>query len=277
MHGFTPHNVQLSDPALIIFSSGSTGTPKSILWSHQTLSSNIFAATQTFGITAHSKVFQFSGYEFDVSTVESLSTLSAGGLLYVPSEFDRTNRLSGAIQDSQANWICLTPRVSETLQPLELSSLKTIVFAGEELKKETAFRWLQTLDSVYNWYGPAEGSVATSYAVQKRTWLSGIIGTSTPYATSWLVDPKDYNSLAPIGAVAELCIEGPVLSKYTGLNGEKLNQEHFFSPMWFAHDGLHDRQKPVLLYKTGDLVKYGANGEIIFLGRVTERDRGPCP
>lgn len=273
MHGFTPHNVQLSDPALIIFSSGSTGTPKSILWSHQTLSSNIFAATQTFGITAHSKVFQFSGYEFDVSTVESLSTLSAGGLLYVPSEFDRTNRLSGAIQDSQANWICLTPRVSETLQPLELSSLKTIVFAGEELKKETAFRWLQTLDSVYNWYGPAEGSVATSYAVQKRTWLSGIIGTSTPYATSWLVDPKDYNSLAPIGAVAELCIEGPVLSKYTGLNGEKLNQEHFFSPMWFAHDGLHDRQKPVLLYKTGDLVKYGANGEIIFLGRVHDSQR----
>lgn len=270
---FKPHKVQLSDPALIIFTSGSTGTPKSILWSHQTLSSNVCAAKQTFRITTHSKVFQFSGYEFDVSTVESLSTLSAGGLLYVPSEFDRANRLSGVIHESQANWICLTPRVSETLDPRELPYLKTIVFAGEELKKETAFRWLPILDSVYNWYGPAEGSVATFYAVQKETWQSGIIGTSTPYATSWLVDPKDHNSLAPIGAMAELCLDGPVLSTYTGLNGANLNNEHFFSPPWFAHDGLRGRQKPGLLYKTGDLVKYGADGEIIFLGRIHDSQR----
>jgi amino acid adenylation domain-containing protein len=273
MLDFASHNVQLSDPALIIFTSGSTGNPKSILWSHKTLSSNIYAAIQTFGVTRHSKVFQFAGYEFDVSTVESLSTLSAGGLLYITSESDRKNRLSGAIHDSQANWICLTPRVSETLDPRELPLLKTIVFAGEELQQETAFRWLPTLDSVYNWYGPAEGSVATSYAVQKETWVSGVIGTSTSYATSWLVDPKDHKSLAPIGAVAELCIEGTVLSRYTGPNGTDLNQKHFFSPTWFGDDGLHKRQGPELLYKTGDLVKYGVNGEIIFLGRCQDSQR----
>ncbi|KAE8555139.1 hypothetical protein EYB25_003687 [Talaromyces marneffei] len=273
MHDFKPHNVQLSDPALIIFTSGSTGTPKSILWSHETLSSNICAATQTFGITAHSKVFQFAGYEFDVSTVESLSVLSVGGILYVPSESDRTNRLSEAMHDSQANWICLTPRVSETLNPRDIHSLKTIVFAGEELKKETAFRWLPTLDSVYNWYGPAEGSVATSYVVQKETWSSGIIGTSTPYATTWLVDPKDHKSLASIGAVAELCIEGPVLSWYTGLNGAELNKKHFFSPAGFGDAALPRRQGPRILYKTGDLVKYGPDGEIIFLGRIQDSQR----
>lgn len=273
MHDVKPHNVQLSDPALIIFTSGSTGRPKSILWSHKTLSSNICAAARAFGITANSKVFQFAGYEFDVSTVEGLSTLSAGGLLYTPSEYDRTNRLAAAVQDSQANWICLTPRVSETLDPCELPSLRTIVFAGEELKRETAFRWLPTLDTVYNWYGPAEGSVATSYAVQKETWLSGIIGTSTPYASSWLVDPRNYKSLAPIGAVAELCIEGPVVSMYTGLNGAELNQKHFFSPTRLGDFGPRKGQGPELLYKTGDLVKYGPNGEIIFLGRSQDSQR----
>jgi amino acid adenylation domain-containing protein len=273
MHDVKPHNVQLSDPALIIFTSGSTGTPKSILWSHKTLAGNIRAATQGFGITAHTKVFQFAGYEFDVSTVEGLSTLSAGGLLYTPSEYDRTNRLAAAIQDSQANWICLTPRVSETLDPRELLSLRTIVFAGEELKRETAFRWLRTLNSVYNWYGPAEASVATSYVVQKETWVSGIIGSTTPYASSWLVDPRNYKSLAPIGAVAELCIEGPIVSRYRGLNGTELNQKHFFSPTWFKKDRLRSKQGPELLYKTGDLVKYGTNGEIIFLGRIHESQR----
>jgi amino acid adenylation domain-containing protein len=273
IYDFQAHNVQLSDPALVICTSGSTGNPKSILWSHKTLSSNVCAATQAFGITAQSKVFQFAGYEFDVSTVESLSTLSAGGLLYVPSESDRANRLSEAIHGSQANWICLTPRVSETLDPRELPSLRTIVFAGEELKKETAFRWLATLDSVYNWYGPAEGSVATSYVVRKETWVPGIIGMNTPYATSWLVNPRDHRSLAPIGAVAELCLEGPILSRYTGLNGAELNQKHFSPPTWFVDDGLRKRKVPGLLYKTGDLMKYGSNGEIIFLGRCQDSQR----
>lgn len=272
-HKFECPNVQLSDPALIIFTSGSTGTPKSILWSHETLSSNAYAAIKSFGITADSKVFQFAGYEFDVSTVESLATLSAGGMLYVPSESERKNRLSIAIHEAQANWICLTPRVSETLDPRDLSSLKTIVFAGEELKKETAFRWLSTLDSVYNWYGPAEGSVATSYRVQKESWVSGIIGTSTPYATSWLVDSKNYRSLAPIGAVAELCIEGPILSRYTGINGSELNQKQFISPTWFGDNELRPRQGPQLVYKTGDLAKYGSNGEIIFIGRSQDSQR----
>lgn len=93
LHVSEPHTVTPSDPALILFTSGSTGTPKSILWSHETLSSNVCAARDSFGITAQSRVLQFAGYEFDVSTVESLAVLSAGGTLCIPSEADRTNRL----------------------------------------------------------------------------------------------------------------------------------------------------------------------------------------
>ncbi|KAF7591575.1 hypothetical protein BBP40_001323 [Aspergillus hancockii] len=272
VHAFHSWSNLLSAPALIIFTSGSTGTPKAILWSHETLSGNIHAACSSFGLTQASKVFQFAGYEFDVSTVESLATLAVGGCLFIPSESDRTNRLAGAINDSNANWICLTPSVAGTLVPAEFPSLNTLVFAGEKLEHKTAIRWTERLDSVYNWYGPAEASVATSYYVDMKTWKPGIIGKGS-YSVTWLVDPKDPHNLAPIGSVAELCIEGSILARYSGDDGLELNQEAFISPEWLyrGHGDIPGRPGPI--YKTGDLVRYNSDGTIVFIGRKLETQR----
>ncbi|KAI6543835.1 NRPS [Pyricularia oryzae] len=280
LHVPEPHTVTPSDPALILFTSGSTGTPKSILWSHETLSSNICAARDSFGITAQSRVLQFAGYEFDVSTVESLAVLSAGGTLCIPSEADRTNRLGEAVNEFQASWVCLTPSVSETLDPRELSSLKTLVFAGEKLQRKTASRWVGTLEAVYNWYGPAEASVATCCLLQKsETWDSSpsplTIGKSSSGGLVWLVDPKDRNLLSPIGAVSELCIEGPIVAQYAGQNSLRLNEESFFSPRWLqeGHEELEMSGREARLYQTGDLVRYDGCGRVVFLGRKHESQR----
>ena len=268
------HETRPSDPALILFTSGSTGAPKSILWSHETLSSNICAASASFGLTSTSRTFQFAGYEFDVSTVEALATLSAGGTLCIPSEADRTNRLAGAIDDFQANWICLTPSVSESLHPRELPSLKTIVFAGEKLSQKTALKWTDRLESVYNWYGPAEASVATSCLVRNEAWAPGMIGRGSGGRT-WLVDPKDRNQLAPIGAISELCIEGPIVAEYAGTNGASLNEKSFFAPPWLhaSCEKLKVAGRYGRLYQTGDLVKYDADGKVVFIGRKNDSQR----
>ncbi|KAL6790347.1 hypothetical protein GGI42DRAFT_365191 [Trichoderma sp. SZMC 28013] len=267
-----PRENRYSDPALILFTSGSTGTPKAILWSHKTLSSNIQAARDSFNITTSSRVFQFAGYEFDVSTVETLATLSVGGCLCIPSESDRTNRLSGAINDAKANWLCLTPSVSETLVPTGLPSLKTLVFAGEKLQRKTAFRWTEQLDAVYNWYGPAEASVATSYSIDKKTWKNGIIGTSK-FGATWLVEPKNPSVLAAIGTIAELCIEGPLLASYTGKDSQTLNEKAFFSPSWLHRGTYGPTPQSRQIYQTGDLVKYDVDGTILFISRKQDSQR----
>ncbi|KAK8115446.1 hypothetical protein PG984_011948 [Apiospora sp. TS-2023a] len=275
LHVLEPHETLPADPALILFTSGSTGAPKSILWSHETLSSNICAASTSFGLTSTSKTFQFAGYEFDVSTVEALATLTAGGTLCIPSEADRTNRLAGVISDFNANWICLTPSVSESLNPRELPSLKTIVFAGEKLSQKTALKWTDSLDSVYNWYGPAEASVATSCLVTSENWVPGMIGQSTSGGLTWLVDPKDRNQLAPIGAISELCIEGPIVAEYAERNGASLNEKSFFSPPWLhaGYEELHVPGRHGRLYQTGDLVKYDTDGRVVFIGRKHDSQR----
>ncbi|VUC30158.1 unnamed protein product [Clonostachys rosea] len=261
------------DPALILFTSGSTGTPKAIQWNHGVLSSNIHEAASSFGITGSSRVFQFAGYDFDVSIVETLSTLGAGGCLCISSEFDRTNRLAESIHESKANWLGLTPSVSETLNPESLPFVETVIFAGEKLLKKTAMRWATSVQNIYNWYGPAEASVATSYRVTQESWVDGAIGKSHNSLT-WLVDPNNYHRLAPIGAISELCIEGLIVATYTSTESQILNESYFFSPQWNGAN----HQEPYLehqrrVYKTGDLVKYSPTGDIVFLGRKYDSQR----
>ncbi|KGO55086.1 AMP-dependent synthetase/ligase [Penicillium expansum] len=261
-----------SDPALILFTSGSTGTPKAIVWSHSALSTNIQAAIMAFGLTDTSRVLQFAGYDFDVSTVETLSTLIAGGCLCIPSETDRRNRLTDAINGYNANWMCLTPSVSETMNPGNLSSMQTVVFAGEKLEHKTALRWLDKHKIVHNWYGPAEASVATSCLVSPDSWRPGMIGQGRA-GLAWLVDPKNPNLLAPVGAVAELCMEGSMLARYAGANGAVLNNESFISPSWLQDGHWKTPGRPGPVYRTGDLVTYDSDGRIIYLGRLQDSQR----
>ncbi|KAF7526585.1 hypothetical protein PCG10_003976 [Penicillium crustosum] len=267
-----PQNHLSSDPALLLFTSGSTGTPKAIVWSHSALSANIKAAIMAFGLTDTSRVFQFAGYDFDVSTVETLATLLAGGCLCIPSETDRRNRLIDTINGYDANWVCLTPSVSETLGAVDLPFMKTMVFAGEKLEHKTALRWLDAQKTVHNWYGPAEASVATSCLIDSDSWCPGMIGQGRA-GLAWLVDPKNPNLLAPVGAVAELCMEGSMLAQYAGANGAELNKESFISPSWLQDGHWKTPGRPGPVYRTGDLVTYDSDGRIIYLGRLQDSQR----
>ncbi|KAL4954841.1 hypothetical protein BDW69DRAFT_183157 [Aspergillus filifer] len=260
-----PH-FPLSHPALVLFTSGSTGVPKAIQWNHSTLASNIAALGNSHGIDATSRIFQFSGYDFDVSTVETLSVLAAGGTVCIASESERTNRLAESIIAYNANWICLTPSVAESIDPRIVPCLKTIVFAGEKLTRRTASVWSEHVNAVYNWYGPAEACVATSCRLDAN-WKPGVIGRSQA-ACTWLVDPKDPNRLAPIGAIAELCIEGPIVATYTGPGSNALNENHSASPYWLQRHG-----NVGTIYRTGDLVKYTSTGSLLFLGRAQDSQR----
>lgn len=264
---------ELSDSAVILFTSGSTGAAKGILWSHGTVSSNIHALNASFGLTAESRVFQFSDYEYDVSNLETFATLSIGGCLCIPTGSDRLNRLAAAINETGANWMCLTPSVAETLSPGEVPLLETLVCAGEMLHERIALKWVKGIKYFYNWYGPAEAAVATSCIVPESPWRPGFIGQGL-HALSWLVDPRDHNRLAPVGAIAELCIEGPILAAgYIGKTSQTLNEKAFVSPPWLRRGHTDVDGRSGKIYKTGDLVKYDVHGNLIIIGRSKDSER----
>ncbi|GIZ45626.1 hypothetical protein CKM354_000878400 [Cercospora kikuchii] len=256
-----------SCPAIVVFTSGTTSSAKAVLWSHLTLSSNVQAAIEFFGLSADSRVLQFAAYDFDVSIVETVAALCAGGCVCVPRQSELSDRLSHAIEDAQASWICLTPSVASLLNPTRLPSLQTIVLAGESVTPTCARSWIDEGLKVIVWYGPAEASVATCGALGKHDWPSGFIGRSK-YARTWVVDIRDSGKLAPIGTVGELCIEGPMVAD--GYINSNADVSVFSKPRAVGSITADRSDIWNSSYRTGDYVKFDEKGNLIFVGRGTD-------
>ena len=122
-----------------------------------------------------------------------------------------------------------------------------------------------------NTYGPSEASV--NAAISQKL-LPDSDASNIGFAVGcrlWVVDPANHNLLAPIGAVGELLIDGPILaSGYFGDDAE--TGRAFISNLDWQRDmmlcgvenGCSAARK---FYKTGDLVRYNADGSLNFLGR----------
>ncbi|KHN97569.1 Amino acid adenylation [Metarhizium album ARSEF 1941] len=112
------------------------------------------------------------------------------------------------------------------------------------------------------------------------TWNSAVSGTEENCVgevlttgkragvLTWVVDPRNHDSLLPPGCVGELLLEGP-LDGCDDL-GDRLNGDAAYieDPAWLLmgvpgkQNGRHGR-----LYKTGDLVRYDQDGSLVFFGR----------
>lgn len=64
----------------------------------------------------------------------------------------------------------------------------------------------------------------------------------------WVVDPKDYNHLVPIGAPGELLIEGPLLARGYLNDIEKTNKSFISDPDFLKRYDLGSGRR---MYRTG--------------------------
>jgi acyl-CoA synthetase (AMP-forming)/AMP-acid ligase II len=114
-------------------------------------------------------------------------------------------------------------------------------------------------------YGPTECAVVSSLVDVGKKRHPNDIGNPL-MSNYWIVDAQDRNMLLPVGAVGELIIDGPVLAG--GYLGDAAKTAASFieeTPRWLRllKDGY---QRPRRMYKTGDLVRYDANGALIYMG-----------
>lgn len=265
--------VQPGDAAYIIFTSGSTGVPKGVVLEHRAVSSSCLNGHgPAFGFNEHTRSLQFASYTFDACIAEIITTLMHGGCVCIPSKADCYNDLATAFNTFEANWAFLTPSVARLLDPSKLigpsgaPTLKTLVLGGEQVSSADWDRWAGTVQTI-NGYGPTECCVFCVGRVDANgEFMSGAIGR--PIASvGWVVDPENPDRLAPLGAFGELLVEGPILSRgYLG-DIEKTEIAFIENPKWLlngteGHPGRQGR-----LYKTGDLVRYDAAGNLICFGR----------
>jgi len=249
--------------AFVYFTSGSTGTPKGVVQSHTALALTSEQISLAMRMDARTRTFQYSSYSFDVSVGDIFATILAGGCLCVPSESQRLDELSETINAMKATHICTTSTILAKMDPRDVPSLRQVTVGGEPLTKEQLRTWHPRIATIY---GTTESVIWDTYNADLTADSSPTnIGRGMGPTTTWIVDPWRATKLVHIGAVGELLIGGPLLSKGY-LNDEERTRAAFIEqPSWLGE--FLGENDPGRLYRTGDLVRYNSDGTIQFLGR----------
>lgn len=257
-----------SNPCCTIYTSGSTGKPKGVVLEHSALVTSAAAHGSVLGMDEGTRFLQYASYTFDNCLEETFTTLMRGGTVCVPSDHDRMNDVAGACTRLNANWIDLTPTVAMYLNPAEMRSIKYMSLGGEALTKAAVEVWGGEVE-IHAQYGPCECSInSTHRTIYEKDIDPTSIGKSVG-SVSWIVDPTDHNRLVPIGREGELLIEGPILARGYLNDKEKTAKAFIEDPEWAQsyQPMIENHSGSRRMYKTGDLVRYNADGTMDYCGR----------
>jgi amino acid adenylation domain-containing protein len=259
-----PHqDVRPDNLAYVIYTSGSTGKPKGTLIEHRGVTNLNHYLTGFFGIEPDSRVLQFAAFGFDASVTEIFPTFTVGATLYLASQkkLSSGEDLIRLLRDQKISIVTLPPSLLAVLPQDHLPALKTLVSAGEPCSWDIASRWANGRRFI-NGYGPTEITVAASYYLLKENksaeTKSVPIGRPVCNAKIYLLDRN--LQPVPIGVPGELHVGGVGLARGY-LNRPGLTAEKFIPDPFDPHSGGR-------LYKTGDLARYLADGNLEFLGRI---------
>ncbi|MCP5107614.1 MAG: amino acid adenylation domain-containing protein, partial [bacterium] len=250
-----------SNLAYIIYTSGTTGVPKGVAVEHRNVAANLFAFYREFEITQSDTVIQLNSFAFDAFIEEVFPVLLRGGKIAVPpaTQMPDIRFLCNFITMHHVTIIDSTPLLLNELNHCtRLESVRIIISGGDILKKEYINHFL-TSGKVYNTYGPTEATVcATYYRLPGEVGVTSNIPIGSPIANYKIYILAKNGALQPIGVPGELCIEGAGVTRGY-LNSPQLTAEKFTT-------------NPVtgqgVIYRSGDLARWLAGGNIEFLGRI---------
>lgn len=252
--------------AYVIYTSGSTGKPKGVMGCHLGVCNYLFWRHEYFPLTETDRLLQKASPSFDDSVWEFFEPLTVGASLVIAESERRQDvlYLIEMISKHQITALCFVPSMLRAFveQPhvAGCKYLRRVTTGGESLSIELQKSFFGCLAAdLHNGYGPTEATISATFWTCNRGMSEGAVPIGQPIANvqTYLLDGH-YNPV-PIGVTGEIYIGGAGLTRGY-LNRPDLTAEKFI-PNPFGTAGAR-------LYKTGDLARYRADGNIEFLGRV---------
>ncbi|MEO3851199.1 amino acid adenylation domain-containing protein [Streptomyces sp. B8F3] len=259
--GAVPEPGQL---AYVIYTSGSTGRPKGVAVPHSGAANLAEAMRPVLGVAEGVTALQFASFSFDAAVLDVAVTLAAGGTLAIASDEERVEpaALAEMIGTSGVSVASVVPSLLSVLDPAAVRGVRNWVLGAELLTADLASRWSRQA-RVWNTYGPTEATVITTATPlgsdidpdDPPPPIGRPLGNARVYVLDVLLRP------VPPGVTGELYIAGAGLARgYLGRGG--LTAERFVACP-FAAGGR--------MYRSGDLARWTADGELAFVGRADEQ------
>ncbi|GER91695.1 hypothetical protein KDW_58570 [Dictyobacter vulcani] len=204
--------------------------------------------------------------------------LYGGKLVVVSYETSRTpSALYQLLLREQVTVLNQTPSAFEQLQQVDATfepminsalALRFVIFGGEALDLSRLRPWLQRhgdeQPQLINMYGITETTVHVTY--RRIRWedveqgRASVIGRAIPdlqlYVLNSALQP------VPIGVAGQLYVGG------AGLASGYLNRADLTAQRFIQSPFTSEKQR---LYQTGDMVRYRADGELEYLGRMDQQ------
>ncbi|MFJ2830801.1 amino acid adenylation domain-containing protein [Streptomyces sp. NPDC087263] len=244
------HKNEPDDPAYILYTSGSTGEPKGVCISHRNALAFVRWAAAEVGVTAEDRLSNHAPFNFDLSVFDLYAAFLAGAsVLLVPEglAYDPVQLGSLLHREQITVWYSVPSALTLMMQRGELlageppAALRACVFAGEPFPIQHVHELRKAWPDVrmFNWYGPTETNVCTSYEVTDRD-----LGSTRPLPIGTAVSGDRIQLHPPRSREGEIVVSGPtVMLGYWGREPQK-------GP-----------------YFTGDIGRMGPDGMLEYVGR----------
>lgn len=258
--------IDLDATAYIIYTSGTTGKPKGVMASYRNLINYILATQEQFGFNPEDVMPAVARFTFSIAIFELLSPLAAGGTLVL---LEREHVLDFARMAKTLEQLTMLHTVPSLMQKLlahirennlDIEKYRGVkyVFTGGDIVAPDLLEAMRNVFQnarVYVLYGCSEvSSLCANYAVPTdSTVTKSRVGKPFNNVSIRVCDPNQ--NLVPIGVPGEIYVGGAGVTKGY-LHRPDLTQEKFVTI---------DGQQ---FYRTGDLGRFRADGNLEFLGRA---------
>jgi amino acid adenylation domain-containing protein len=255
--------------AYILYTSGTTGRPKGVMLDQRSLVNYLHWVNRDLMGKKVASLPAITKLSFDASLKQLLAPLLRGRAVWlVPTALSTDpSKLLNAIAGRSAIAINCVPSLWKSLleelkfgkSAASADNLACVFVGGERISTElvrNTFAALPDLE-IWNLYGPTE---ATANATAARITKEDEVTLGRPIANTqvYILDPQ--LRPVPVGVAGQLHIGGAGLARGY-LNHPEMTAEKFIPNPFSGEPGAR-------LYKTGDLARYRADGNIEFLGRL---------
>jgi amino acid adenylation domain-containing protein len=263
--GATPENL-----AYIVYTSGSTGKPKGVMVAHRHVV-QLVCETDYVRFGPGDRVAQASNASFDALTFEAWGALMNGATLVgIPRDVLLSpSALREMLREERITTLYQTTALLNQLsreQPDVFAPLRDVLFGGQAADADSVRRLLKAggPERLLHMYGPTETTAWCSWEKVEQVAedaLTVSVGRATGNQRIYLLD--SVLNPVPVGVPGEAYVGGDgVVRGYLDRPG--LTAERFLPDPFASEPGAR-------MYRTGDRLRWKADGKLEFIGRVDEQ------